>query len=149
MLKFKIMGLTKKERERLLLKFKEDAEKRKKEDIKREQEMWENLKHFLGPGGFVPPLPRNFTEYHINKLLDCGAIDKKNLEDGVWYFGDYRNAKFGRWDAEKEKFYHRNYTMGGFRWDECNHFMDDDGAALFVPIRKATENEIKKELTKE
>jgi hypothetical protein len=30
----------------------------------------------------------------------------------------------------------------------CNHFQDDDGYALFVPIRFALDNEIEQELNK-
>lgn len=33
-------------------------------------------------------------------------------------------------------------------WDECNHFEDDDRFALFVPLREATQDEIKNELDK-
>lgn len=31
-------------------------------------------------------------------------------------------------------------------WDECNHFEDDNGFALFVPLRLATQEEVEEQL---
>jgi hypothetical protein len=71
-----------------------------------------------------------------------GAIPKSELVDGKWYYGDFRNTDFGRWNALKNEFDHIRYKFGN-RWDTCNHFEDDDGFALFTPIREVTEEEMK------
>jgi hypothetical protein len=128
--------------------FKKLKEARKKEEEREEKQRWENLKPVDIQDGNVPELPRNLTQYHIDRLLDCGVIRKKDLKDGLWYYGDYRNAKLGQWDIRKEKFRHLRYKWGHFQWDECNHFQDDNGFALFVPIRLATPEEIKGVLDK-
>jgi len=41
---------------------------------------------------------------------------------------------------ETNKFDHMRYKFG-WRKDDCNHFEDDDGFALFVPIRLGTEDD--------
>lgn len=49
------------------------------------------------------------------------------------------------WNEKENKFDYVRYKFG-YYWDECNHFEDDDGFALFVPLRKATDEERKNEL---
>jgi hypothetical protein len=43
-------------------------------------------------------------------------------------------------DLKENVFEHWRYKFG-FRLDTCNHFEDDNGFALFVPIGLATEEE--------
>ena len=90
----------------------------------------------------VPRLPK-MNDYYINRLVELGAISKNELEDGVWYYGKYRNSDVGIWDAKKGKFCIWRSKFGWMK-DQCFHFQDDDGYALFVPLRKATEEEIQK-----
>ena len=78
------------------------------------------------------------------KLIHAGAIPKAKLEDGVWYYGEYRNSNFGKWDAVNQKFGLWRHKFG-WMWDTCNHFQDDNGYALFVPLRAANEEEIQKQ----
>lgn len=131
---------------------KEWAKKKRKIDREEREakilKMWTELRPFNEEGAFVPELPRELTRFHIAKLIKCGAIEKEELKDGVWYYGDYRNAKFGLWDAEKEQFKIQRYKHGRYRWDTCYHFQDDDGFALFVPLREATQEEVEEEETK-
>ena len=105
---------------------------------------WNELKPFETPAD-VPNIPRvderEYKEFYVPRLIAAGAIPKTDLVDGQFYFGDYRNANVGKWLAEKNVFEHWRYKFG-FRIDECNHFEDDDGFALFVPIRLANEAEI-------
>lgn len=90
----------------------------------------------------VPTLPSPLTPFYIQQLHRLGAIPLVDLTDGQWYYGDYRNAQFGRWDAQLQVFHHLRYKWG-YRWDQANHFEHDSGFALFTPLRPATPQEVK------
>ena len=62
------------------------------------------------------------------------------LIDGQIYIGRHRNANIQRWDEKKNKFIHMRYKFGWVE-DECNHFEDDDGYALFVPFKLGTQED--------
>ena len=125
-------------------KIEEERANRKKAMI----DYWNELKPFLIPDD-VPAIPRveekEYKEFYVPRLIAAGAIPKADLVDNQFYFGEYRNANVGKWLAEKNVFEHWRYKFG-FRIDECNHFEDDDGFALFVPIRLANEAEIEEYL---
>jgi len=134
------------ENEKLEFKIKADdqLEQIRQDRKKRIREYWENeLGKFIEPDD-VPELPRvdeqEWKEFYIPKLIEAGAIPKKDLIDGQIYIGEHRNAKIQRWNAEKNKFDHMRYKFGWME-DDCNHFEDDDGFALFVPIRLGTEDD--------
>jgi hypothetical protein len=134
------------ENEKLEFKIKSDdqLEQIRQDRKKRIREYWENeLGKFIEPDD-VPELPRvdeqEWKEFYIPKLIGAGAIPKKDLIDGQIYIGEHRNAKIQRWNAEKNKFDHMRYKFGWME-DDCNHFEDDDGFALFVPIRLGTEDD--------
>ncbi len=131
-------------------KMKEDPEYRKMamEKIANEiKEDWLKMKPFKEVKD-IPQLPvvnkEEWENFFIPILIKCGAIPKVGLKDGVWYIGDHRNCQIAKWDVDKKKFHHLRYKFG-YRWDDCNHFEDDDGYALFVPIREANEIEIKEQ----
>ena len=109
---------------------------------------WDNLKKFETEHD-VPAIPRvdekEYNEFYVPRLIAAGAIPKADLVDGKFYFGEYRNANVGKWIAEKNVFEHWRYKFG-FRLDTCNHFEDDNGYALFVPIRLANAAEIEEYL---
>lgn len=104
-------------------------------------EYWNELKPFQTESD-VPDLPKPLTSFFIDKLIELGAIPKEQLKDGVWYYGNFRNSEFGRWNETKQVFEHIRYKFGN-RWDSCNHFQDDNGYALFVPLREV--NDIEKD----
>lgn len=124
----------------------DDLNKQLKEERKNHiREYWERLPKFEHPDD-VPELPRvgekEWMEFYIPKLLAAGAIPKKDLVIDQVYIGEHRRATAARWNG-KEFVYNRTK----FNWtyeDTCNHFEDDDGYALFVPIRLGTEEEYKK-----
>ena len=109
---------------------------------------WNELKPFLTPGD-VPSIPRvgekEYKEFYVPRLIAAGAIPKADLVDNQFYFGEYRNANVGKWIAEKNVFEHWRYKFG-FRLDTCNHFEDDNGFALFVPIGPATREDFDNKL---
>lgn len=116
------------------------AEYRKWLDI-RTREEWMELKPFVKSTD-VPGLPKPLDDFYINRLIELGAIPKSELVDGKWYYGDFRNTEFGRWNATKEEFDYINYSFGHY-WDRCAHFQDDNGSSLFTPIREVTNEEMK------
>ncbi len=101
----------------------------------------------------VPKLPvvsdRGITQekwdyFYLPKLIEKGAIPKNLLENGRWYYGNFRNSNFGKWNEEEQKFEHWRMKFG-WMWDTCEHFQDDRGYSVFVPIREATEDEVKEQ----
>lgn len=70
-------------------------------------------------------------------------IAKKDLVLGSYYLGDHRRCTIAQWSG-KEFLYIRN-KFGNHFIDTANHPEDDDGYALFVPLRlvdqKLTEEE--------
>lgn len=129
-----------------LRKFKEDPQYKeewlKQKELDR-QAHWLQLKPFQLAHD-VPALPNPLTPFYIQRLHELGAIPLKDLQDGQWYYGDYRNADLGRWDAQQQVFHHLRYKWG-YRWDTANHFEMDNGFALFTPLRPATLEEIQRE----
>ena len=136
------------EKEEKINELKEKIDEEKAERKRRMLEYWNNLPKFEKPED-VPNIPRvdpvEYKEFYVPKLIGAGAIPKNELVDGQFYFGEYRNANVGRWIAGKQVFEHWRYKFG-YRLDDCNHFEDDNGYALFVPIRLANEQEIEEYL---
>jgi hypothetical protein len=118
----------------------------KLEREKRLREYWETLPPFNGVND-IPELPRvdadQWLNFYVPKLIKAGAIPKKDLVDGQYYAGEHRRATIARWDVEKNRFVYNRTKFNMTYEDDCNHFEDDDGYALFVPIRIATEDEYK------
>lgn len=129
-------------------KMKEDPEYKKKyiEDFKiKQKENFANIKPFNKIED-IPNLPvvdkEEWDNYYVPILISKGAIPKKDLIDGQWYIGDHRRCKIAKWDANKNVFVYVREKFGQKYLDTCNHFQDDDGFALFVPIKKAEKLEI-------
>jgi hypothetical protein len=116
----------------------------REERKKRVKEYWENLPKIVTPND-VPELPRvdiqEWKDFYVPKLIEAGAIGKDDLIEGQIYIGEHRRANVAKWNG-KEFVYNRE-KFGNVYEDKCNHFEDDDGFALFVPIRFGTEEEYK------
>lgn len=134
-----------------LLRLKFEAEKKRLHDEKEAREArirdhWNNLPMFEKPDD-VPAIPRveekEYKEFYIPRLINAGAIPKKDLIHGQCYLGEHRNATIARWNAEKNVFEYWRHKFGVFL-DVCNHFEDDDGYALFVPIKEVDPEEFEK-----
>ena len=132
------------DKDRIKARVQAELEVQKIERAKRMREYWETLKPFTGVND-IPNLPRIETDewknFYVPKLIGAGAIPKKDLIDGQFYAGDHRNATIAKWDADKNKFIYMRTKWNSTYEDDCNHFEDDDGYALFVPIKTATEEE--------
>ncbi len=68
-----------------------------------------------------------------NKLIEFGAIPLDKLEIGKTYIGCCRNAREAVWLGEK--FEYQKYKFGLFFQEKINHFQDDDGYDVFIPIK--------------
>ena len=81
-----------------------------------------------------PPIttPELYQKYVIPNFIRCGAIPKDKLVVGKTYFGSCRNADKAIWLGDKFE-YTRN-KFGASYQEKINHFEDDDGFDLFVPI---------------
>jgi hypothetical protein len=114
--------------------------------VKELRNRWSNLKKFESPYD-IPPIPivnkKEYDEFFIPKIIECGGIPKKDLIDGEYYIGSHRCAKIAQWNEKENKF---NYWKFEFFpiFDDCNHFEDDDGYSLFVPLKIGTKEEFDK-----
>jgi len=128
------------------LKIQAEAQLRrvKEERQKRIKEYWQDVPKFNTIND-VPDLPRvdekEWKEFYVPKLINAGAIPKKDMVEGQIYIGQHRQASVAKWDG-KCFVYNRTKFNATFE-DKCNHFEDDDGFALFVPIKIGTEEEYK------
>lgn len=72
-------------------------------------------------------------------LIEKGAIPKSKLKNKTKYYGSCRNTNYAIWNAESQKFCYERWKFGIVSIDYVNHFEDDDGYDLFIPIKECTE----------
>lgn len=103
----------------------------------RQLEYWRNLNREF-TAETIPDIPKvNLDVYNdiiIPALIRCGAIPKSQLEVGATYIGSCRNASEAVWLGDK--FEYQRYKFGDTFREKINHFEDDNGCDLFVPIKK-------------
>ena len=116
----------------------------KKNDEERLREHWEKLKPFNEPHD-VPNIPivdkELYESFYVPRLIRAGAIPKKDLIDGQVYIGEHRRCNVAKWDKEKNHFTYNRHKFSFTFEDRCNHFEDDNGYALFVPIKLGKEED--------
>lgn len=131
-------------REEKIARARKMGEEDKVERERRLVEFWNNLKPFKEPMD-IPNLPNvgkeKFDEIYVPKLIAAGAIPKKDLIDGQVYIGEHRRCQLAKWNKDKNVFEYWRYKFGTTFIDRCNHFQDDDGFALFVPIKIGNEKD--------
>ena len=100
-------------------------------------EFFEGLKPFKTIDN-IPNIPIVESEIYNNcivpNLIRCGAIPKEKLITGKRYEGACRNASEAEWDGEK--FTYKRHKFGDVYDESINHFQDDDGYDLFVPLKE-------------
>lgn len=99
------------------------------------KEYWENFPEFYDENQ-VPNLPIPLTEFHVKQLVKAGAIAKKDLKNGTSYLGKCRNAHEAILHADKNVFIYKIHKFGDIFDEDINHFEDDNGYDLFVPIKE-------------
>ena len=87
----------------------------------------------------IPDIPimenkDDYQEIVVKNLIRCGAIPLDQLEIGARYEGTCRNASEAVWNGKQ--FEYKRYKFGDWMDARINHFQEDDGNDLFVPIRK-------------
>ena len=98
------------------------------------KEYFESLRPFKSIDD-IPDIPRLSKEDYkivVENLLRCGAIPKSKLEFGKTYIGNCRNTTEATWNGKE--FVYERYKFGTQYLDKINHFEDDDGYDLFVPL---------------
>lgn len=119
---------------------KKKMEEHKAKIMQLHKEHWENLKPFQEPDD-VPLLPdvskEEFDAYYVPKLIQAGAIPIDKLVIGKTYIGNCRNTDEAMWNGKV--FEYERYKFGSYFTDKINHFQEDDGYDLFVPIKEKEE----------
>lgn len=86
----------------------------------------------------IPDIPivekEIYNDYIVPNLIRCGAIPKEKLVVGKCYKGSCRNASKAVWDGDK--FTYKRTKFGYTYNEDINHFQDDDGFDLFVPLKE-------------
>lgn len=81
----------------------------------------------------------------VEKAVSEGLLAKKDLVDGLYYYGHCRNARVARWDANGKprvgvedgptgRFVHIRTKFGGSFPESINHPEDDNGFDFFIPV---------------
>ena len=99
------------------------------------------MPHFTDEYIPSPPVtsPELYQNYVIPNFIKCGAIPKDKLVIGKTYFGSCRNADTAKWLGDR--FEYTRHKFGYSYKERINHFEDDDGNDLFVPIRELNSEE--------
>ena len=124
----------KKKREQLL----SEAQERKALQKKQRIERFETMESF-NTIDEIPDIPilenkDDYQEIVVKNLIRCGAIPLDQLEVGARYEGTCRNASEAVWNGRQ--FEYKRYKFGDWMDARINHFQEDDGNDLFVPLRK-------------
>lgn len=115
---------------------KDKLKKEKEERYNTVLNHWKERKPFRDEDD-IPPipivLPKDYKEIIVPNIIRCGGIPKDKLIVGKTYIGDCRNAREAVWDGEK--FTYMRTKFGSTYPETINHFQDDDGYDLFVPLK--------------
>ena len=115
---------------------KDKLKKEKEERYNTVLNHWKEQKPFRDEDD-IPPipivLPKDYEEIIVPNIIRCGGIPKDKLIVGKTYIGDCRNAREAVWDGEK--FTYMRTKFGSTYPETINHFQDDDGYDLFVPLK--------------
>ena len=97
---------------------------------------WRNREPFKDEDD-VPDIPivskEEYEEIIIPNIIRCGGIPKDKLIVGETYIGSCRNATEAVWHGKV--FTYMRHKFGCTYPEDINHFEDDDGYDLFIPIK--------------
>ena len=115
---------------------KDKLKKEKEERYNTVLNHWKERKPFRDEDD-IPPipivLPKDYEEIIVPNIIRCGGIPKDKLIVGKTYIGDCRNAREAVWDGEKSTYMRTKF--GSTYPETINHFQNDDGYDLFVPLK--------------
>lgn len=116
----------------------EEVEEIRKERYLKLLEYWKNRTEKFTTIEKIPEVPvvekEDYKNIIVPAFIRCGAIPKSQLEIGEQYIGSCRNASIATWFGEE--FEYTRYKFGDSFKEKINHFEDDNGYDLFVPIGK-------------
>ena len=110
--------------------------KEKKERYNTVLEYWKTRNPFKDENdiGSIPIVSeQDYNNIIIPNIIRCGGIPKDDLIIGKTYIGDCRNATEAIWNGKVFKYMRTKF--GSTYEEEINHFEDDDGYDVFVPIK--------------
>lgn len=117
-------------------KTKDKLRKESEERYNNTLEYWKNRKPFKDEDD-IPPIPivqpKDYQDIIIPNIIRCGGIPKDELIVGETYIGDCRNASEAVWNGDR--FTYMRTKFGTTYPEDINHFQDDDGYDVFVPIK--------------
>lgn len=115
---------------------KEKLKKEKEERYNNTLKYWKERKPFKNEDD-IPPIPivkkEDYEGIIVPNIIRCGGIPKDKLIEGETYIGDCRNAREAVWNGNN--FTYMRTKFGCTYPEDINHFQDDDGYDLFVPIK--------------
>jgi len=115
---------------------KDKLKKEKEERYNNVLNHWKERKPFRDEDDIqsVPIVKKeDYENIIIPNIIRCGGIPKDKLIVGKTYIGNCRNATEAVWDGEK--FTYMRTKFGSTYPETINHFQDDDGYDLFVPLK--------------
>lgn len=114
---------------------KEQLEERRLKQYAELIEFWKTQNNkFTSESCPEPPIvkPDDYVNVIIPAFIRCGAIPKNELIVGRTYKGSCRNASEAVWLGDK--FEYQRYKFGDTFPEKINHFEDDNGFDLFIPL---------------
>lgn len=86
----------------------------------------------------IRPIPKmknniDYQEYVVKNYIRCGAIPKDQLIIGEEYLGKCRNSDKALWDGKV--FIYQRTKFNSTYTEKINHFEEDDGYDLFIPLK--------------
>lgn len=112
----------------------------KNEHYEKVKQYLQNMKPFKEDSYVSVPImntPEDYQEFVVKNFIRCGAIPKSKLVKGKKYKGSCRNAGEAIWMGDH--FIYRRHKFGSEFDEKINHFEDDNGYDLFVPIFEVEE----------
>lgn len=100
-------------------------------------EYWKTREPFKNEDD-IPDIPivkkEDYEKVIIPNIIRCGGIPKSQLKSHTTYIGSCRNTTEAEWTGKN--FIYCRHKWGTEYIDDVNHFEDDDGYDLFIPIKE-------------
>lgn len=103
------------------------------------KEFYPKFKKFDKDNIFYINLPKPIPNELYVELYNKGILPKKELVENKYYFGNCRNANVAKWNGDE--FVYMRHKFGSNFPETINHFEDDDGYDLFIPLHEIEPND--------
>ena len=109
------------------------------ENIEKDKDVYFNIDKFDKIKVYHIKLPRYIPASLYKELYSKGIISKNNLQKNRYYQGKCRNTNVALWNGYE--FVYMRTKFGHVSIDTINHFEDDNGYDLFIPIEEVIPTE--------